>query len=448
MKYNFKVIKIEDIKVGDRFRVEYGDIEDLAADIEVNGLYHPVVLAKDMSLLAGGRRLAAFKHLKRDSIPAHILPIEDALQEREVELLENVMRKELTWVERAKLVREIDKLYRDKNPKWSTDKTAEILDRAGSTVRVQIQLAEAMDKIPELAKCKTEDEARRVFNSLVEDLALQELASRGQADQPLQPETEGSPTPSPRGELTKSQLMSMRAYDHYRVCDVFDGFKHLSDGSIHFIECDGPYAVDLHDQKQLHVHKAKWEQYEEIERSEYPAFCEHLCAELYRVAADNTWTLFWYGQEHYQTVIKALLLAGFAIDPIPALWLKPSGQTMQPQKYLARAYETFIVAAKGTPVLQKPGRLNHFSFTPIASMEKFHPTQKPIELYEELYATFCFPPPPKGPDWLILSPFAGSGSALLTAQKLGYRVLGFDMVQEYKDKYMVWVKTYWGRRML
>ena len=459
MKYIFEEILISDIKIDARFRVDYGDVEDLAQDIEVNGLYHPVLVNKiGKRLLAGGRRLAAFKHLQRDTIPAQLVFVRSKLQAREIELLENVMRKELDWQERVKLVREIDVLYRKKNPNWQTDKTAELLGRAGSTVRTAIQLAEAIELVPAIGNCKTEDEARKEFNALVEDMALQELASRPMPDteevvdggEDSSDDDEKSKKKEKRltalGYKTKGEQLIAFASTAYKLADVFDGLKKLRDGSVHFIECDGPYAVDLLNQKRVDVEKNKWNQYEEIKRADYPDFCNRLCEELFRVAADNTWVLFWYGQEHYDLVTRALIVVGFSIDPIPALWIKPSGQTQQPQMYLGRAYETFIVAAKGKPVLYKPGHLNHFDFTPVASADKFHPTQKPLDLYTELYETFCFPPPPKGPDWLILSAFAGSGAALLAAQKMGYRAMGFDTVKEYQVKYMAWVRAFWTRR--
>ena len=447
MKDVFKTIKIADIIEGERFRDDYGDVEDLAEDIAVNGLYHPILVNKEMRLLAGGRRLAAFKHLERKTIPAHIVAVESELQAREIELLENVMRKDPIWQERVRLVREIHRLYQEKNPNWQTEKTAEILGRAGSSVRTAIQLAEAMDTVPALAKCKTEDEARKKYNALIEDIILNELASR-QPDEPELGEDESTPKSKPKEKGTRrgTNDIILDGIARYKIRDVFVGLAKLPEESIHFIECDGPYGIDIQSQKRLDVDKDKWDQYEEIDRKKYPAFCAKLCKELYRVAAPNTWTIFWYGQEHYEVVCAALIKAGYTIDPLPALWIKPSGQTQQPQMYLGRAYETFIIAAKGKPTLFKPGRLNHFDFTPVASADKFHPTQKPLELYEELYATFCFPPPPKGPNWLILSAFAGSGAALLAAQKMGYRAMGFEIVEDYQKRYAAWVRAFWSRK--
>ena len=57
------------IKVGKRHRQDLGDIEALAKSIATNGLLHPITVDGDGNLLAGARRLAAYKHLGRREIP-------------------------------------------------------------------------------------------------------------------------------------------------------------------------------------------------------------------------------------------------------------------------------------------------------------------------------------------------------------------------------------------
>ena len=54
-----------------------------------------------------------------------------------------------------------------------------------------------------------------------------------------------------------------------------------------------------------------------------------------------------------------------------------------------------------------------------------HPAMFPVELAEQLIATFC----PAG--GTILDPFAGSGSSLIAAKKLGCDYYGFDLVADY-----------------
>lgn len=54
-----------------------------------------------------------------------------------------------------------------------------------------------------------------------------------------------------------------------------------------------------------------------------------------------------------------------------------------------------------------------------------HPTQKPLPLMHRLINTYT------RPGWLILDPFAGSGSTLVAAQILGRQFIGSDLNPEY-----------------
>jgi hypothetical protein len=58
---------LADIKVGERFRKDMGDIDGLAAKLkEVGALLHPIVVRSDGTLIAGERRQI------RARCPAHV----------------------------------------------------------------------------------------------------------------------------------------------------------------------------------------------------------------------------------------------------------------------------------------------------------------------------------------------------------------------------------------
>ena len=70
-----EVVPIADIKVGRRHRTRLGDIESLAASIRDNELLHPIVITPKKKLIAGRRRLEAFRLLGRDTIPVHVVDV-------------------------------------------------------------------------------------------------------------------------------------------------------------------------------------------------------------------------------------------------------------------------------------------------------------------------------------------------------------------------------------
>ena len=92
------LVKVSQVEIGDRFRQDLGDIDSLANSISDLGLLHPIVVTQDLDLIAGRRRLEAFKLLGREEIPATILDMDEIWRG---ELHENRERKDFTvseWV--------------------------------------------------------------------------------------------------------------------------------------------------------------------------------------------------------------------------------------------------------------------------------------------------------------------------------------------------------------
>jgi len=73
----FRMIVVADIKIGDRFRRDLGDIGGMADSIKEVGLLQPILVNTDLQLISGIRRLAAHRHLGREQILARVLDIED-----------------------------------------------------------------------------------------------------------------------------------------------------------------------------------------------------------------------------------------------------------------------------------------------------------------------------------------------------------------------------------
>jgi N6-adenosine-specific RNA methylase IME4/ParB-like chromosome segregation protein Spo0J len=72
-----EAMDVSAIKVGARHRRELGDIASLARSIERLGLLHPVVVTPDGRLIAGERRLEAYKMLGRTEIPVTEVDLEE-----------------------------------------------------------------------------------------------------------------------------------------------------------------------------------------------------------------------------------------------------------------------------------------------------------------------------------------------------------------------------------
>jgi hypothetical protein len=105
--------------------------------------------------------------------------------------MENIIRKDLTWFERSKLMQEINRLQIAVHGKktstsptaqgWSKAMTAQMLGVSEATVVEEIQLAERLDMMPELKNAKNRAEARKMIKNVEEAIILEELAKRIQA---------------------------------------------------------------------------------------------------------------------------------------------------------------------------------------------------------------------------------------------------------------------------
>jgi ParB-like partition proteins len=433
-KGKLKNVKLADVIVDKRFREDLGDIEELAESIKEKGILQPVTLDSSLHLLAGGRRYAACSSLGLLEIPALVREIDGEIDAREIELIENIHRKNFTWQEESALIAEIDRLYKEKDTNWSGRKTAQLLDKSVAGVSRNLQLARAAEVIPEIKECKTADDALKMLKNLEERAIVQELRSR----QNDIVETHNAGAIHSRGKvLTVDQGVAnaLRVADQaYIIKDVFDGLAGLrTNGNIQFIECDPPYGVSLNENKKGEDTGAAT--YNEVKEKDYPAFLDKLTTELYRVAGKDCWMVFWYGQSWHTEVLVSLRKAGWEVDDIPAVWVKPNGQTMQPDLYLGRSWEPFFCCRKGKPLLGMRGVLNSFCFPGCSGADrKYHPTQRPQELLKKIIATFTLG------QTNVLVPFVGSGATLRACYYFGYFCFGFDNNGEYKDKFMLAVE--------
>ena len=104
------LIRINDIEIGDRYRHDMGDVDALAQSIADVGLLHPIVVTPNNVLIAGRRRLEAYKLLGLVDIPVTVVDLQEIAQG---EFAENEMRKDFTWSERCAIADALEPGERD-----------------------------------------------------------------------------------------------------------------------------------------------------------------------------------------------------------------------------------------------------------------------------------------------------------------------------------------------
>jgi len=92
------IVSIEEIKIGNRYRKDLGNIDALVASIKRLGLLQPIGVDSEYNLIFGERRLLACKNLKWKEVPVRVLNIPDLLR---AENDENIVRKDFTPSERV-----------------------------------------------------------------------------------------------------------------------------------------------------------------------------------------------------------------------------------------------------------------------------------------------------------------------------------------------------------
>ena len=410
-------IPVAQIRVKDRFRKEMGDLASLQASIAQYGLIQPISVDVHMNLLAGERRLQAHKNLGVAHINCVIRDDHDTATKKEIELHENVCRKDLSWPERCRLEHSIFELKKEKDPNWSIRKQQGIytegsLGAGKSQIAVRLELAEALETMPDLANWETQEDAYKELKKYEAEQSRNLLRAKT-ADVGKAPEW---------------------AEQHYIIGDAFNGMAslikkqlHSRGEAFHFAEVDPPYGVELHRRKSRNSDNSAMEEY--LEWEDFPKLFELTAQLVHECLAPHAFAVFWYGMSRHQEVLDILRRVGWYVSDIPAVWYKGDvGQTASPDTSFGSCYEPFFVARKGQPRLARLGRGNVFNYPSL--QRKTHPTEKPIYLLTEILGCFC------EAGSRVLVPFLGSGVTLRAAYKLGHTGMGWDLSDQHKAGFL------------
>src|SRR5437016_4507688 len=112
-------VALSEIKILDRQRKEFGNVEELANSLARYGLLQPIVIDDSNTLIAGHRRVLAAMQLGWTEIDAMQRSGLDDLARRELELEENIRRKDLVWPEEVRAVRD---LFRMRQARYGSTK--------------------------------------------------------------------------------------------------------------------------------------------------------------------------------------------------------------------------------------------------------------------------------------------------------------------------------------
>src|SRR5215472_4681848 len=202
-------VVIDKIKVGQRFREQLNgkdlgqSLQELKDGINEHGLINPITVDSDYNLLAGFRRLTCCKELGWLEIACHNFGDLTENQRMDIELEENLLRKQFEWPEVTALRKKLHEVKQDlygvggkanqyvsatqtagAGQGWTLSNTAASLRTDKAALSKDITLAKVAESIPQL-KARDDDgkllydraEAERAIRKMVEQLE-RELALR------------------------------------------------------------------------------------------------------------------------------------------------------------------------------------------------------------------------------------------------------------------------------
>src|SRR6056297_1351093 len=103
-------IPVEEIVIKRRIRQDLGDLAKLMESLKAYGLMNPILINSNRELIAGRRRLESALRLGWKNIEAHIVDTSSEVNELEMEIDENLHRRNLSAVELAEGMSRLEKL--------------------------------------------------------------------------------------------------------------------------------------------------------------------------------------------------------------------------------------------------------------------------------------------------------------------------------------------------
>jgi len=421
-----KLVPIESVIITKRARTDLGDIDELATSIEKRGLINAICVDDSkgkLELIAGYRRLTCCKQLGWKHIEVKFYKDLSPMDLKELELEENI-HKELSWDEKAALRAEIHLLKQKKYGKavkghessgWGIKETAESLSVSLGTLSTDIQLVNAMDKLPRLRGFSSRKQAIKFLNKAKERAILSELAKRDKEKE----------------EKSKGKGSSKKLYEiHFMNALKF--LKMIKDESVDLILTDPPFGVDIDAQGSSSGkrEKANFDDTEEATKT----LLEQVIPEFYRILRPNRHCYMFFGFQLYSWVLEQFKKQkGFIVREIPLIWTKPGGGFTDFEVKFMPSYEPFLFVSKGIRGLDT-AKADVFPCARPPSTERIHTQQKPVDLLKTLIKTSSLP------NEIVVDPFIGSGSVIVSSILLGRRAWGSEDNKENYNAALNWIK--------
>jgi ParB family chromosome partitioning protein len=441
------------ILVSDRLRADYGDheMESLCSSLERLGLIQPIVVNQSKQLIAGGRRLAAATALGWTEIDVVYRETLSQDELHELELEENLQRKEMTWQERVLSVAKIHYLKKARSvsdgERWTMEKTGEMLGIALGKVHYTLTVAEALGTGDvEIGACGDVTEAIKLLCRRQEDAATRELTRRLLASEQKLPIAVSAPneydltlglgnldapTLPPTNEVRLSSFLLRQPDLSLSV------LKSLPDSSVHHCITDPPYGIDMDnlEQEGTGMDVSSVRETHDVEKNQ--EMFDQLFLEVFRVMKDKGFFVLWCDIMQWHRLYTLAVAAGFRVQRWPIVWIKQHQCKNQALSYnFTKDTEIAMVCAKPGTTIPRVSGTSIIQGNGSQARERFgHPFAKPVECWSFFIYSLTME------NEIILEPFAGRGSGVCVMLQMLRKVIAIEFDETHYAHLVQQVRT-------
>ena len=426
-------MKISEIIIKPRFRKDLGDLSELKKSIKEIGLLHPIVVNEYQELVAGRRRLQAYRELGRKDIPTTVIDMEE-LSRGEYD--ENVIRKDFTPSEKVAIYEAMEsfehkgKMVSDSDTKGlkKQQRASKVVGLSTDTLSKAKQVVDSGDK----GLIKEMDETENV------DKAYRRLKNKQKAEKAV-------------GDISKEKVLSKptgtsEITDNYMLFnkDAREMKDDLKNGSVHLVVTSPPYNVGKD-------YKASRD---DVSVSEYKQLLTDVFSICYsklvkggRIAV-NIPSTFRTKDDliNYPLIVSEILRgAGFQYRDMIVWdkgksakfgtawgsWMSPSDPWLRSRSEWILIYEkeTRTLEGGASDLTEEEFRSWTFNLWKIEPKHhKLHPAVFPEELPKRLIKLYSYV------GQAVLDPFMGVGTTGIVALKLKRQFVGYDVSPEYFEE--------------